>query len=42
MVQSLPLLVRDIDGKAFDWCFNLLQRLAAREKLPEIPKGKGG
>ena len=40
--KILPLLVRDIDGKAFDWCYNLVQRLAAGEKLPEIPKGKGG
>ena len=40
--KLLPLLVRDIDGKAFDWCYNLVQRLAAGEKLPEIPKGKGG
>jgi len=40
--KLLPFLVRDIDGKAFDWCKNLVQRLAAGEKLPEIPKGKGG
>ena len=40
--KLLPFLVRDIDGKAFDWCYNLVQRLAAGEKLPEIPKGKGG
>ena len=32
----------DIDGKPFDWNYNLVQRLAAGEKLPEIPKGKGG
>jgi hypothetical protein len=37
----LPLAVRDIDGKPFSWCKNLLQRLAAGEKLPEN-KGKGG
>ena len=35
-------MVRDIDGKAFNWCYNLVQRLAAGEKLTEIPKGKGG
>ncbi len=40
--QLFPLAVMDIDGKPFDWNYNLVQRLAAGEKLPEIPKGKGG
>ena len=39
--KLLPLAVRDIDGKPFDWNYNLVQRLAAGEKLPEN-KGKGG
>ena len=39
--KLLPLAVRDIDGKPFDWNYKLVQRLAAGEKLPEN-KGKGG
>jgi len=40
--QLLPLMVLDIDGKPFDWCRNLVQRLGAGEQLPNIPKGNGG
>jgi len=39
--QLFPLMVLDIDGKPFDWCRNLVQRLGAGEKLPNIPKGNG-
>ena len=35
-------MVLDIDGKPFDWCHNLVQRLGAGEQLPSIPKGQGG
>ena len=34
--------LREFWGNAFDWCYNLVQRLAAGEKLSEISKGKGG
>ena len=35
-------MVLDIDGKPFDWCHNLVQRLGAGEQPPNIPKGNGG
>ena len=40
--QLLGLKVLDLDGTPFDRSEGLIGRLAAGEKLPEIPKGKGG
>ena len=40
--QLFPLWIKDLDGIVMDWSKGLIGRLAAGEKLPEIPKGKGG
>ena len=40
--KLLPFAVRDIDGKPFDWNYNLVQRLAAGEQLPNMQDGNGG
>ena len=40
--KLLPFAVRDIDGNPFDWNYNLVQRLAAGEQLPNIQDGNGG
>ena len=38
--RLFPLFVLDIDGKSFDWCLTLQQRLAAGEPLPGTQKDK--
>ena len=40
--QLFPLWIKDLDGTVMDWSKGLIGRLTAGEKLPEIPKGKGG
>ena len=40
--QLFGLEVLDLDGTVLDWSEGLIGRLAAGEKLPEIPKGQGG